>query len=242
MQEWSTSAIILSKRPFGETSAVVNIFTPDKGLCIGLFKGAKSKKNRAVIEPGNLVNTTWKARLNDQLGVFDFELIHSPFAGMLGTPRPLMALKVVTNLISLSLAEREPHPTLYSQFLNLIQNLKTCHWIESYVRFEILLLQELGFGLTLDRCAVTGSQENLTYVSPKTGRSVTHNVGAPYAPQLLELPDFLTKDVRGDSDQYTQALKLTGYFLEKHVIHPSKKDLLSERLRLVEKDDILKRG
>ncbi len=234
MLEWSSPAIILSKRPFGETSAIVHVLTPDMGLCSGLFRGAKSKKNRAVIEVGNLVNVTWNARLNDQLGFFDFELLHSPLPHLLQSHGPLGALKIASDLLSIVLAEREPHPNLYARFLDLIEDLKNnTQWLEDYIRFEIFLLRELGFGLSLTECAVTGSTHDLLYVSPKTGRAVSKEIGLPYAPQLLILPAFLTQGTSGDVSQYDQALKLTGYFLEKHALNPFRKDLLLERFRLV---------
>jgi len=233
MQEWSTLAIIISKKPFGETSAIVTVLTPQMGLCSGLFKGAKSKRNRAIVEVGNLVTATWKSRLNEQLGFFVFELIHNPFAFMVSNPGPLRALKISTDLLSLVLAEREPHPKLYTYFLDLIDALKGKEWLEAYIKFEILLLQELGFGLSLEECAVTGSKQDLIYVSPKSGRAVSKDVGAPYSNQLLRLPGFLKNGGKGDQLQYQQALSLTGYFLEKHSLPPSKKNLLGDRFYLI---------
>jgi DNA repair protein RecO (recombination protein O) len=233
--QWTDEGIVLSVKPHGETAAVVDLWTRAHGRHLGLVHGGRSRRLRPVLQAGNHVDATWKARLADQLGHMSIEMRRAFAAETLDDPTALMALSTITTLTRL-LPERDPHPNLYEITLFVLGFLNDATvWPALLVRWELALLEELGFGLDLSQCAATGSNDRLIYVSPKSGRAVSASAGEPYRDKLLVLPQFLTKQ-RGapvtNSDVHL-GFALTGHFLEKHVLLPRGQSLPQSRTRLL---------
>ena len=233
--EWSDEGLILSVRPHGETAAIAEVLTREHGRHLGLVHGGRSRKLRPVLQTGNHVGVSWRARLAESLGQFTVEL-HRGFAGeVMHDQNALAALASMADLARL-LPERDPHPSLYevSQFvLGFLDDLAI--WPALYVRWEIALLDELGVGLDLSRCAATGQTHDLIYVSPKSGRAVSREAGAPYADRMFRLPAFLSKGDNRMTDlaDVRDGLEMTGHFLGRHVFSPDGKPLPEPRTRLV---------
>lgn len=242
--DWQDDGIVLSARRHGETSAIVTLLTRGRGAHAGLVKGGFSKRTRATIEPGNRVRATWRARLSEHLGNFQLESTHSTGAALLDSPDRLAGMSAALALSAAALPEREAHPALYEvlgAFLDALEHGDIREhaegWGSLYVKWEVGLLQELGFRLDLDHCAATGATEDLIWVSPKSARAVSREAGEPYKAHLLALPNFLRQDGRtADTiDEVLQGLKLTGYFLERHIFAPHQKQMPQARARLVER-------
>lgn len=189
---WNDQAIILSVRKHGETSAVVRVLARAHGVFGGVIKGASGKAQRGILQPGNVVNAAWNARLSEHLGMFKCELLEAHAAHLMSDAAKLAALSSACALVESALPERHPYPKLYEGLRELLDALRSGdEWPLAYVRFELQLLAESGFGLDLSRCAATGTTEDLVYVSPKSGRAVSKEAGEPYKERLLELPHFL---------------------------------------------------
>jgi DNA repair protein RecO (recombination protein O) len=232
---WNDEGVILSVRPHAETAAVAEVFTREHGRHLGLVYGGRSRKARPVLQPGNHVDITWKARLAEHLGVLTVEPRRSFGAEALDDAATLTVLTSLTNLARL-LPERDPHPNLYEITLFVLGFLDDATvWPALYVRWELALLGELGFGLDLSACAATGGNDALIYVSPKSGRAVSASAGEPYKDRLLALPPFLRGDTRGGvpSSDIDAGLALTGYFLEHRLYEPQGQTLPDPRKRLV---------
>ena len=236
--EWSDEAVILSVRPHGETAAVVELLTRSHGRHSGLVHGGRSRKSRPVLQMGNHVSASWKARLSEHLGHMTLELQHGYAAASMDDAAGLAAL---TSLCALSrvLPEHDPHPNLYEITLFVLSFLDDANvWPALYVRWELALLQELGFGLDLTSCAATGTTEDLAYVSPKSGRAVSLEAGRPYHDKMLPLPAFLTKtrptgaNAIVTSGDIAAGLKLTEHFLATRVFGPREQALPDARQRL----------
>jgi len=232
--EWLDEAIVLSARPHGESSAVVTLLTERHGRHAGLVRGGQGSKARAIYQAGNLVRAQWRARLADHLGNFACEPLASHAARLFDDPRRLAALTAAAAVSERALPEREPHPACYRGFLALLAAMEGDYWAEAYVRWELALLAELGFGLDLTRCAAGGDNDRLAYVSPRTGRAVSLAAGEPYQERLLALPGFLAGRGGGGPLEVGAGLALTGYFLERHVFHPQDRPLPQSRQRLAE--------
>lgn len=217
--QWSDEALVLSVKRHGETSVIAELFTARKGRYLGLVRGGVSKRLRPVLQSGNIVNATWRARLEDHLGQYVIELLEPVASEFFDDAVALAGLNTLCADLSL-FAERDPHDALYQGAKTFIQALRDGDvWPGLLVRFEIELLSELGFGLDLSKCAATGATSDLCYVSPKTGRAVSREAGLPYHDKLLRLPGFL----RGDFDNATSGtdvsdgFALTSYFLQKQI-------------------------
>ncbi len=232
--EWLDEAIVLAARPHGESSAVVTLLTQDHGRHAGLVRGGQTPKARALYQAGNRVRAQWRARLADHLGNFTCEPLASHAARLFDDPRRLAALTAAAAVSERALPEREPHPACFHGFLALLEAMDGDHWAEAYVRWELALLAELGFGLDLTRCAAGGDNDHLAFVSPRTGRAVSLAAGEPYRERLLALPGFLARRGGGGPREVGAGLALTGYFLERHVFHPQDRALPQARLRLAE--------
>ncbi len=233
--QWTDEGIVLSVRPHGETAAVVDLWTRAHGRHTGLVHGGRSRRLRPVLQAGNHVDATWKARLADQLGSMNVEMRRAFAAETLDDARALMALSSITTLTGL-LPERDPHPNLYEITLFVLGFLDDATvWPALLVRWELALLDELGFGLDLSQCAATGSNDQLIYVSPKSGRAVSASAGEPYRDKLLALPQFLTKQRSGPVTTHDVNLgfALTGHFIEKYLLSPRGQLLPAARMRLV---------
>jgi DNA repair protein RecO (recombination protein O) len=234
--DWNDEGFVLTARRHGENALIVSLLTRDHGRHAGLVRGGSGTRGRGLYQPGNLVQAQWRARLSDHLGTYTCEMLRAYTAGFLDQPLPLLALSAATSLVDKSVPEREPVPQLYEAFEDLIGKLDTPDWALHYVRWELGLLSELGFGLDLTECAATGATEGLTYVSPKSGRAVSTAAAAPYRDRLLALPAFLqdeTSQQVGIPD-IVDGLALTGYFLKNHVVADQNHKLPSARERLVE--------
>ena len=231
---WTDEAVILSVRPHGETAAVVELLSREHGRHLGLVHGGRSRKTRPVLQIGNHVEVSWKARLSEHLGHMTLELKRG-FAGeVMENAAALTGLSSLTTLARL-LPERDPHPNLFEVTLFVLGFLDEPEvWPALLVRWELALLEELGFGLELSECAATGTNDDLIYVSPKTGRAVSASAGEPYRDRLLRLPEFLKQGRRsspGPGD-IVAGLKLTGHFLEARVLRPRGEELPEVRHRL----------
>jgi len=217
--EWSDQGIVLSARKHGESSAIVTLLTQDHGVHAGLVRGGAGVRKRGDLQPGNAVSAQWRARLADHLGAYTCELRQAHAALVLDTPDALAALSAALGIAETSLPEREPHAAVFEGLTILLEAIgSTEDWRSAYVKWELGLLGELGFGLDFSRCAATGGIDDLIYVSPKSGRAVSATAGAPYRKSMLTLPPFLLAAGGGGSVRdVSDGLSLTGYFLERHV-------------------------
>ena len=220
--QWSEEAVVLGVRRHGETSAIADLLTRGHGRHMGLVRGGRSRHSRPVLQPGNLVLATWRARLEDQLGAFTLEPVEMRAAGLIADPFKLAGLSTLTGLTQV-LPEREPHPKLYDALAIALGALDDdAVWPAVLARYELGILDELGFGLDLAACAATGGADDLVYVSPRSGRAVSAAAGSPYHERLFALPAFLRRPEAGQPapDQVIAALRLTGHFLERHILQP----------------------
>lgn len=219
---WQDEGIILGCRKHGETSVILEAFTRTHGRTLGLVRGGRSRTLQPALQPGNRVRLDWRARLEDHLGQFTVEPLELRAARLMETPSGLQGVQLLAAHLRL-LPEREGLPGVFDAVDAMILHLPEARDAgELVVRFEIALLEELGFGLDLARCAMTGAQDGLAYVSPKTGRAVTREAGAPWADKLLALPGFLRAgaNARPDSEALAAAFALTGHFLARNVYEP----------------------
>lgn len=233
--EWSDHGIVLSSRPHGETGLVTTLLTRMHGRHAGFVAGGISRKSRPTWQLGNVVEVGWRAKLSDQLGHFTGELREAHAARAMDDAAELAGLSAACSLVDAALPDREPHAAIFDGFQAFLGVLGHPGWPAIYVRLELGLLQELGFGLDLETCAVTGATDDLAFVSPKTGRAVSRTAAEPYADRLIALPGFLsTGGLPADDAELRMGLDLTGFFLERHVFWPHNKPLPAPRARFME--------
>src|SRR5216684_7905711 len=195
LMQWQDNGFVLAARRHGESSLIVELLTRDHGRHAGLVRGGQSPRRRALLQPGNSVAAHWRGRLPEHLGTLDCELIEAHAARLLDDPDRLAALGAASALLLATLPEREPHADLYRSFAALLGALDSASsWPQAYVTWECGLLAALGFGLDLGSCAATGTNQDLAYVSPRSGRAVSREAGLPYHDKLLPLPAFLWRD------------------------------------------------
>jgi DNA repair protein RecO (recombination protein O) len=212
--EWRDQGILLGSRRHGETSVIIEVFTPLHGRHAGVVRGGTSRKIAPILQPGAQLDLTWRARLEDHIGGFTVEPVRSRAALAMGGRLALAGLNAVTGLLRFCLPEREVHPVLYQRTEALLDLLGQEEiWPLAYLRWEMTLLEELGFGLDLSSCAVTGAVEDLVYVSPKSGRAVSRLGASAWADRMLPLPDVLRGIGAGADAEIAQGLRTTGYFL-----------------------------
>ena len=240
MEQWTDQGIVLSARAHGEGGAIVALLTENNGRHAGYVHGATSSKKRAYLQVGSQVKAQWSARVSDSLGTFNLEPEASMPFGVLDDPLKLAALLSACSLCDAALPEREGHAGLYHGFLAFLEAINTEHWDAVYIMWEISLLKELGFPLTLNECAGGGDPQTLCYVSPKTGRTVSKAQGEIYKEKLLVLPNFLRpSDARdgevGDKEDIYLGLKMTSYFLENWAFIHHAKGMPEARQRLTER-------
>ena len=212
---WSDDGIFIGGRPHGETSVIANIFTRGYGRAPGLVKGGRSRRIRPILQTGNALKVEWRARLDDQLGVYTVELARATAALVLDDKLALAGVNAVAALLHV-LPERDPHPKLFDAARYCLASAGEAAFAASIVRFELKFLDELGFGLDLTKCAATGRTSDLVYVSPKSGQAVARDAGEPYRDKLLPLPGFLLEELTSSppaGHDILDGLTMTGYFL-----------------------------
>jgi DNA repair protein RecO (recombination protein O) len=235
--DWSDEAIILSARPHGETSLILQLLTRERGRHAGLVRGARRARGRGVYETGNRVAADWQARLADHLGTLRCELLRGYAADLIDDPTRLACLAAAASVAEAALPEREAAPGAFAGLAALLDSLAGDRlWREAYVVWERDLLAELGFGLDLSRCAATGATTDLVYVSPKSAQAVSRDAGAPYRDKLLSLPTFLRDGGPSSSPgEIRDGLALTGFFLDRNVFQPVGHKMPAARLRFVDR-------
>lgn len=238
--EWRDTAFVLSARRHGESALIVELLTRERGRHAGLVRGGQSPRRRALLQPGNEVAATWRGRLTEHLGTLECELVEAHAARFLDDPDRLAALTAAVALLIASLPEREPHADCHASFAALLRSLESAtDWARAYVVWECDLLAAVGFGLDLARCAVTGTNQDLVYVSPRTGRAVSRETGAPYKDKLLPLPAFLWRDAPAAAADIVAGMILTRHFLFHHLLEPRGGRLPEARERLFERMRLL---
>ena len=230
--EWTDEAVVLSTRTHGETGLIAMLLTREHGRHAGLARG---QKLRAALQPGTVVQARWRARLVEHLGSYALEPSGSTAALLIDDPLRLAALSSACAIVEAALPERETHPPVFDGMLALLDTLTGDHWDAAYVQWEIGLLGALGFGLDLERCAASGRNDDLAYVSPRTGRAVSLSAGEPYRDRLLALPGFLIGRAAADPAAVAQGLALTGHFLERNLFGHSHQPVPPARHRYVER-------
>lgn len=232
--EFIDEGIVLSARAHGETNAVADIFTALHGRWSGLVYGGQGRRMQPILQAGNEVRAVWKGRLDESLGHYSLELVHSRAGALLHDRTALAALSAACAVAGACLPEREPHAPAYRAMAILLAALEDIDlWPPIFARWELGLLAELGFGLSLDRCAATGQAEDLVYVSPRSGRAVSAEAGEPYKDKLFRLPAFFQDGAAGATmAEAIGALELSGYFIETRILHAANKELPEARRRL----------
>lgn len=217
MIRWRDEGILLSVRRHAESAAIIDLFTPGHGRASGVVRGGGGRRMAPILQPGAQLAVQWSARLEDHLGHFVVEPVRSRAAQTMRSRLALAGLGAVTALLRFVLPERDPHPALYARTEPLMDLLgHDALWPLAYLRWEQALLDDLGFGLDLERCAVTGVQTGLAYVSPKTGRAVSAAGAGDWAERLLPLPGVLLGQGAG-TDDIRAGLRVTGHMLAHHV-------------------------
>jgi DNA repair protein RecO (recombination protein O) len=232
--QWTDEGIVLGVKRHGETSVILELMTHQRGRHLGLVRGGAGVRHRGVLQPGNSLRATWRARLDDHLGNYSVEGINLRAAGFLTAAH---ALHGVTHLAALCrlLAEREPHVGIHAALETILDVLDQPAAVAPLIaQFELVFLAELGFGLDLSSCAATGATEELIYVSPRSGRAVSRAAGEAYRDKLMRLPDFLhTEGEPASAADIADAFTLTGYFLDRHAFAPRGLPLPDARARFV---------
>lgn len=232
---WSDEGVVLSVKAHGETAAIAEVFTREHGRHLGLVHGGQSRKRRPTLQIGNHVDITWQARLSEQLGMMTIEPRRAFASEAMDDATTLAALTSICALTRL-LAEREPHPNLFEVTLFVLGFLEDQSvWPALLVRWELALLDELGYGLDLTKCADRGVNDDLAYVSPKSGRAVSRSSGEPYKDRLLSLPPFLAgrTGMAPLAREIAAGFELTGYFLTTRVLQPREAAMPEARSRLL---------
>ncbi|MEM1236021.1 MAG: DNA repair protein RecO [Pseudomonadota bacterium] len=230
--EWRDEGVLLSARRHGESAAIIEVLTATHGRTAGVVRGGASRKMTPHLQPGTQLDVTWKARIEDHLGTFTVEPVRSRAASLLGDALGLSGLQSVTALLAVLLPEREEAGALYGDTVQLLDlMIATDAWPLAYLRWELSLLDTLGYGLDLTRCATTGATEGLRYVSPRSGRAVSEAGAGEWAARLLPLPQAMLPGHEGPNSEIAEALGTTGYFLSKAL---GDRDQPEARRRLVQ--------
>ena len=237
--EWSDDGIILKVTRHGESDVVLDALTPANGRWCGYVKGGAGRRKRGELQPGNSVRLNWRSRIEENLGRYTTEPLHSPLGIIMQDPFRLAAMTAACATLQSCLSEREPHPEIFQAFkayMILIED-EDCQPSDAaitLVKLELGLLAELGFGLDLSECAATGVRDNLTYVSPKSARAVSADAGQPYHDKMLTLPAFLIDEQAScATEDILAGMALTGYFLHRNIWHVQGQDVPPARGRFV---------
>lgn len=237
--QWEAEALVLAARPHGESSAIVDVFSREQGRFAGLVRGGNSRRLRPILQPGNMVVATWRARLSEHLGTMTVDAGRAHAAEAMADAKALAGLSALCALMQIT-PERQAYPRLYDTLMLVLGAMDDeVMWPVLLARYEMALLEEIGFGLDLSCCAATGVVDELEYVSPRSGRAVSRAAAQPYLDKMFVLPQFLLDPSADASDDDVQkAMELTGYFLERRVYLPNGMKMPPARQRLV---DILAR-
>ncbi len=235
--EWDAPAIVLDARPYGEGDVIATVMTGEHGAHRGLARGGAARSRTAIWQPGNLVQARWVARLSEQLGSFTAELVHPAAALAMDDALSLAMLSAACAVAEGALPEREPHPRVFEGLLRLIAHLPHgTDMLREMIQWEAVLLADLGYGLDLSACAVTGATAGLAFVSPKTGRAVTAEGAGIWTSRLLPLPSFLVGGNEAGPAEWRDGLRLTGHFLARdafghhHRPLPAARQMLYDRV------------
>lgn len=233
--EWRAEGVLLSARRHGESAAIIDVFTREHGRHAGVVRGGGGRKMAPILQPGAQLDVSWRARLDAHLGAYTIEPVKSR-ASVMTDRNALAGLNALCGLLQFSLAERDPHPEFYDQTLLVFDLLADSPaWPLAYVQWELALLEEMGFGLDLTSCAVTGNTQELIYVSPRTGRAVSKDGAGEWADRLLPLPACLRGVGDGTLEGVGDGLRTTGHFLESRMAQQlGNKPLPVSRARLME--------
>lgn len=238
--DWDLPAIVLNTRPYGEGDVIVTLMTEAHGAHRGLARGGASRSQGGLWQAGNFVQARWLARMSDQLGSFRGELIHATAGSVMDDPLALAMLSAVCAEAEDALPEREPHEPVFAGLIALLPRLTLGEAVlPELIRWETVLLADLGFALDFSRCAVTGATEGLAYVSPKTGRAVTAEGAGVWSDRLLRLPAFLTGGTEAGPEDWRDGLRLTGHFLARDVFGARHRPLPMARQMLYDRVDAL---
>ena len=234
--EWEAPSIVLDVRPYGEGDAVATVFTEEHGAWRGLVRGGLSRRQAATWQPSNLVALHWVARLSEQLGTITGELVHATAAGVMDDPLLLAAASACCAVAEGALPEREPHPASFRGLLHVLAHLpQGPAALTELIRWEAALLADLGYGLDLARCAVTGSADDLSFVSPRSGRAVSAAGAGIWRERLLPLPHFLLGQAPATPRDWRDGLRLTGHFLARDAFGHTHRPLPAARATLAER-------
>ena len=237
--QWEAEALVLAARPHGESSAIIDVFTREHGRFGGLVRGGNSRRQRPVLQPGNMVSATWRARLSEHLGIMTVDAGRAYAAEAMSEPLLLAGLSSLCALMQVT-AERQAYPRLYDTVQVVLAEMDTPDvWLPLLARFEMALLEETGFGLDLSCCAATGVVDDLGFVSPRSGRAVSREAAQPYLEKMFVLPEFLLDPkAEADAADIRHAFVLLGHFLERRVYLPNGMAIPAARERLM---DVLNR-
>ncbi len=232
--QWTDEGIVLGMKRHGEASGILELMTREHGRHLGLVRSGFSPRLKAILQPGNSVSATWRARLDEHLGNFTVEPLATRVANFFVMSYALYGVSHLAALMRL-LPERDPHKDLHDALITILDQLNDAGAAAALVvRFELQLLAELGFGLDLARCAATGSSGDLIYVSPKSGRAVSREAGEPWADKMLRLPVFLREqDASAAGRDLADGFALTGFFLSRYVLEPRGLALADERAHFI---------
>jgi DNA repair protein RecO (recombination protein O) len=235
--EWSDSAVVLSSRPHGENGVILELLTREHGRHLGLVRGGTSRRQRPSLQPGNTLDVHWRGRLSEHLGSYTAELARDRAGALMESRDALAGLNAFVAVAGAAMPEREAHDPVFvvgEILLDAMMGSAAAHWLPLFARWEAGLLEALGFGLDLSECAATGATEELTYVSPRSGRAVSRAGAGIYADRLFRLPPFLLgmSDSDPSAEEALQALRLTGYFLQERVLEPQGREMPQARIRL----------
>ncbi|MBI2712869.1 MAG: DNA repair protein RecO [Rhizobiales bacterium] len=232
--QWTDEGIVIGVRRHGEASAILELMTRAHGRHLGLVRGGFGSRMKPILQTGNSVAATWRARLDEHLGNYTVEPLRQRASDFFGSSHAIYGVTHLAALMRL-LPERDPHAGLYSVFEEILDRLEDPALAAPLVvRFELQLLGELGFGLDLAQCAATGTSADLIYVSPKSGRAVSRDAGEPWADKMLRLPGFLRDlDSQPAGRDLADGFALTGFFLDRHVLEPRGLTLTDERAHFI---------
>ena len=244
--EWQENGYVISTRKYGENAVILDAFTRERGRFQGLVRGGMGRSKRSLLQVGNLLKLNWRARIEDQLGQYQVEAIKLNTGYIISSKLAPLGLSSICELLKI-LPDRQAYAQLYDSFETVLTHLvEDDNWLPLLIKWQIGFLQQMGYGLDLSQCAVTGTVDNLRYISPKTGRAVCEDVGLPYKGKLFVIPPFIYGDYEQEitADHLFEGFKITEFFLKKHIYNvqnlpfPEAQKLLSDRVFKLTQIDI----